>query len=420
MVSKEEKKKIVVIGGGFGGIYVTGYLDKLARKNKAEITLISRNNYFLFTPLLHEVATGGLSPVSVAEPVREILRKSKVKFYQAEVSQIDTENKRVFTNGDDPQYDILILAPGAETNFHNVVGAEKYGLPLKTLYDAVRIRSRIIDAFEQAALTEDEELRKELLTFVVVGGGATGVELAAEMAEFIFETIYPYYKGTFCKERDMKIVLVSGSEEVLTLFPKNIQYWAGKVLKRKGIEVIKNANASEVTEKDISLNTGQKIKSRTVIWTAGVKPEIPEIKGQIEKHKSGRILVDEFLRAKGFNDVFILGDSAAFLEDEKSKLVPMFAQVAVQQAKTVAGNVKSILEGKPLKSWDYKSKGFLVSLGQWRAVGVVLGLRIQGRFAWWLWRTVYLFKFISWKKKIRIAFEWTVNLFYPRDITKLN
>jgi NADH:ubiquinone reductase (H+-translocating) len=420
MYFDRNRKKIIIVGGGFGGIYVADGLKMLAKRGLADITLISRNNYFLFTPLLHEVATGGLSLFSAAEPIREILRKTKIKFYQAEVQSIDTNKRIVSTNGENLLYDILVLAPGATTNFYDVSGAEKYGLPLKTLSDAVKIRTRVINTFEKAALTDIQELRRELLTFVIVGAGPTGVELAAEMAEFIFSTIYPYYEDTFCKWWDMKVILISSSGEVLSIFPQNIQYWSRGVLIKKGVEVKRNARVVEVSDEEVVLSSGEKIKTRTVLWTAGVKAEIPEIKGEIKMHKSGRILTDPYLRASGFHDFFILGDSAAFPEKESEKLVPMFAQVAVGQAEIVVENIKSLVKGNPLKPWIYRSKGFLVSLGQWRAVGMVMGFKLQGRFAWWLWRTVYLFKFISWKKKFRIAFEWTINLFYPRDITKLD
>lgn len=414
------RKKIVIVGGGFGGIYVAGGLRKLANKNVAEITLLSPQNYFLFTPLLHEVATGGLSPLSVAEPIREIFHKDKIKFVQSNAEKVYLKKQVVIAGGQELSYDILILSTGAITDFYNISGAEKYSLTLKTLADSVKIRSRIIDNFEKAALTSDQELRRELLTFVVVGGGATGVELAGEVAEFVFGILSFYYRYTFCRYQDIRVVLVSASEQILGVFPNHMRIWAEEALVKNGVEVMNKTSAKEVTQHGIFLQNEQEIKSRAVIWTAGVKPQLPEIKGEIELDNSGRILVDEYLKVRNTNNVFAMGDSAAFRETDESKPLPMFAQVAVRQSETVVKNVEALIQGKTLKLFSYRSPGLLVSIGQWRAVGTVFGLGIQGRFAWWLWRTVYLFKFVSWRKKFRIAFEWTVNLFYPRDITKLN
>lgn len=415
------RKRIIIVGAGFGGIYVAGGLRKLANREKAEIILISPQNYFLFTPLLHEVATGGLSPVSVAEPIREIFYKDKIKFHQTRVNSVDLENRLITTEQENINYDILVLATGATTNFYNIPGAERYGLPLKSLRDSVFIRSKIIDAFEQAALISDQNLRQELLTFVVVGAGATGVELVGEVAEFVFNTLYPYYKNTFCKSRDIKVILVSSGEEILTLFPKSVRLWSEKELVKKSVLLKRGSSVLEVKEREVVLDSREIIKTRIVLWTAGVRPDLPEIKGKVKFHQSGRILVDQTLRAEGFEDVFVLGDSAAFLENGESKVLPMFAQVAVKESETVVKNIKAIIsdKNKNLNKFNYRTSGFLVSIGQWRAVGVILGFRLQGRFAWWVWRTVYLFKFISWRKKLRIAFEWTINLFYPRDTTKI-
>lgn len=413
------KKKIIIIGGGFGGIYVAGGLKKMANREMAEITLISPQNYFLFTPLLHEVATGGLSPTSVAEPIREIFRKDKIKFIQAEAGLIDTDRQIVSIEGDSLSYDFLVLATGAETNFYKIPGAERYGLPLKTLADSVKIRSRIIDAFERAALIADYDLRKEYLTFVVVGGGATGVEMAGEIAEFSLKTLSLYYRRTFCQKQEIRIVLVSSSEQILNIFPENMRIWSEKVLAKKGVEVLNKTSVKWVSESGVSLSDGREIKSHTVIWTAGVSAKIPKFTKSVALDESGRIIVDECLRMRGLENVFVLGDTANFKNRGEEKALPMFAQVAVEQSSSVVKNIKAGLEGQEISPFSYRHKGFLVSIGQWRAVGVVFGLGIQGRFAWWLWRTVYLFKFISWRKKLRIAFEWTINLFYPRDTTKI-
>ncbi|MEK7552040.1 MAG: NAD(P)/FAD-dependent oxidoreductase [Patescibacteria group bacterium] len=421
-----EKKKIVIIGAGFGGIYVARKLKKLIKSGLIEVTLINKTNYFLFTPLLHEVATGGLSPISATEPIREIIRNkrhlpagSQVQFRQAEVTAINLDEKIVETNNEKIKFDYLVLATGAETNFHGISGAKENSLPLKSLRDALSIRARIIDSFEKAASEPVGEKRTKLLTFVVVGAGATGAELVAEIAEFVVGTLYPYYADTFCKKRDIKIILISREAEILSHFPKKLRDWSLQILNKKGISVLRDTSVTKIHENGVSLGGGQKILSSNIFWTAGVSPVLPKIIGNIELTENNRVKVDQNLLALNQDSVFVLGDVAYFKSDENGA-VPMLAQVAVNQAKTVAENLQNILSGKQLRSFKYKSMGSLISLGEWQAVGDIFGFKIKGRFAWWLWRTVYLFKFLSWKKRFRIAFEWTINLFFSRDTTKIN
>ena len=415
----DQKKKIVIVGAGFGGIYVARKLKKLIKSGLVEVTLINKTNYFLFTPLLHEVATGGLSPISATEPIREIIRNTGIQFKQAEVTTINLSEKVIETNSEKIKFDYLVLSSGAETNFHGIPGAKENSLPLKSLRDALSIRTKIIDSFEKAAAEPVGEKRTKLLTFVVVGAGATGVELVAEIAEFAVGTLYPYYADTFCKKRDIKIILISREAEILSHFPKKLRDWSLQILNKKGISVLRDTSVTEIDENGASLKNGQKILSSNIFWTAGVSPILPQIIGNIGLTENNRVKVDKNLLALNQDSVFVLGD-VAYFENGQSGTVPMLAQAAVSQAKTVAENLQNILSGKPLQSFKYKSMGSLISLGEWQAVGDILGFKIKGKFAWWLWRTVYLFKFLSWKKRFRIASEWTINLFFSRDTTKIS
>jgi len=415
----DQKKKIVIVGAGFGGIYVARKLKKLIKSGLVEVTLINKTNYFLFTPLLHEVATGGLSPISATEPIREIIRNTGIQFKQAEVTTINLSEKVIETNSEKIKFDYLVLSSGAETNFHGIPGAKENSLPLKSLRDALSIRTKIIDSFEKAAAEPVGEKRTKLLTFVVVGAGATGVELVAEIAEFAVGTLYPYYADTFCKKRDIKIILISREAEILSHFPKKLRDWSLQILNKKGISVLRDTSVTEIDENGASLKNGQKILSSNIFWTAGVSPILPKIIGNIGLTENNRVKVDKNLLALNQDSVFVLGD-VAYFENGQSGTVPMLAQAAVSQAKTVAENLQNILSGKPLQSFKYKSMGSLISLGEWQAVGDILGFKIKGKFAWWLWRTVYLFKFLSWKKRFRIASEWTINLFFSRDTTKIS
>ncbi|MEK7641723.1 MAG: NAD(P)/FAD-dependent oxidoreductase [Patescibacteria group bacterium] len=432
------KPHILILGAGFGGTYVAKRLAPYVKSGKIEVTLVNRTNYFLFTPLLHEVATGALSPTSVAEPLREIFHGTGVRIAQGTVESVDLVAKKVKLNGSTSctlSYDHVVIATGAETNYYGISGADKFTYPLKDLADAARIRSQVIDAFERALLISDPVERARLLSFVVVGGGATGVETAAELAEFVHGMVKRYYGVTkncapndsrTCKPEEPLVTLIHTGPEILQMFAPSLRVAAEKRLRRSGVELSLNATVTEVTSQGIKLSSGASIPSSTVIWAAGVKAIIPHFEGAMPVVAGGRLVVDEYFRLGGDSSVFALGDVAGYLDPvaraadpTKAKPLPMLAQVASQEARMVADNLSAVIRRRTLKSFSYHSKGSMVSVGQWFAVGEILSLKIAGRLTWWVWRTIYLFKFASWKKRLRIAFEWTLEIFYPRDITKL-
>lgn len=415
----KEKIKVVVVGGGFGGAYTAKNLAALVDPNKVEITLVSKNNHFLFTPLLHEVASGGLTPTSVVEPLREILRGSNVHFLQAEVKAISEEKKFITISGEEIPYDYLVLSSGAETNYYGVPGAEKHTHTLKDLSDAITIRNRIIEACEKAALTTDENERRHLLSCIIVGGGATGVELAAEIVEYLEETICAYGKTQGLSQKDINVSLIAASAELIPQFPQALRRAAHEELTKKDVNVFTNAQAVSVSTHGVILADGTVHSAHTVIWVAGVKPLRIEIPGATND-KGGRVITNQFLQVQGNNHIWCLGDVANFTPTGTATTpLPMLAQVAVQQAKTVAKNIHAVIVGKPQSPFVYKSKGLLISLGQWYAAGTIFNFNFRGPVMWWVWRTVYLFNFHSWRKRLKIAVEWTINLFYPRDITYL-
>ncbi len=399
------KKKIVIVGGGFGGVYTARYLWSAVRRGEVEITIINRTNYFLFTPLLHEVATGGLSPLSASESLREIFRHEGVKVVEGIVEKVDVVERVVSTSVGDFNFDYVVLSTGAETNFYNIPGAEENSLVLKNLADALTIRDRIITACEKASQTTDEIERQKLLSFVVVGGGPTGVELVAEIADFVKGTLCRYYRQVDLA-RSVRIVLLSANPELLTQAKPVVQRMAKKALEKAGVEVKTSMTVTSVTPQKIEIAGENPIETFFVVWCAGVKAITPHVK-HLTLSPSGRVKTDPYLRDSGHPHVFILGDIADG--------APMLAQVAVQQAKIVAHNIQR--ESRP-KKYNVSIPATLVSLGQWSAVGTIYGLSFGGPVMWFIWRTVYLFKFISWRKRFEIALEWTVNLFTPRDITK--
>lgn len=440
---------IVIIGAGFGGMYIANKLISKVKKGNIDVTVVNRTNYFLFTPLLHEVATGGLSPRTVAEPLREVFAKTGIRFIQANVETINTSTQKIYLKNNigncQITYDQLIISTGAETNHYGVEGAEKYTMPLKSLNDAYLIRNKIIDLFEQAVLESDPKRRKELLSFVVVGGGATGVEVTAELSEFIQGMVERYYRDTRgsdkdgsrpdnksrCHPEEPTVTLIHTGKELLEQFSPSLRKSAEKRLEKNGVVLKLGSTVASVAKDSLQLADGSVIQTSMIIWAAGVKPIIPNFEGfSPTLAGGGRLAVDEYFRLLKQEKIFALGDVAAYIdshsaaipEDPRAKParpLPMLAQVAVGQSRTVAYNVLAALSNKPLKRFHYHPKGSMVSVGQWFAIGEIYSLNIAGRFTWWLWRTVYLFKFSSWPKRIQIVFEWTLAMFYPRDITKL-
>ncbi|HTK33591.1 MAG TPA: NAD(P)/FAD-dependent oxidoreductase [Candidatus Paceibacterota bacterium] len=438
------KPHILILGAGFGGMYVARELKSLVKKGEVDVTIVNETNYFLFTPLLHEVATGALAPQSVAEPLREIFAGTDIKICQGTVTSIDREHRMVTVlgdvNGDDIHhrikheiaYDFLVIATGATTNYYNIPGADIHTYPLKTLADAAEIRRRVIDSFEEAILCDDPIVRARLLSFVVVGGGPTGIEIVSELAELIKGMVKRYYYDTKCNPNEAgscgpeepTITLIHAGPELLQQFSPTLREAAADKLTKAGVKLQLSATVINVTPRGLELANNTTVSASTVIWAAGVKPIIPPFVGDMPALIGGRLVVDEYFRLNGDERVFALGDVAGYIDmmhttAEKPMTLPMLAQVAVGQSRLVAKNICVFTKGKKMKKFEYHSKGSMVSVGQWFAIGEIFSMKIAGRLTWWLWRTVYLFKFISWKKRLRIVIDWTLDAFYPRDITKL-
>lgn len=410
--------KILIVGNGFGGIYTLKNLHKTFRHDKnVQFSMIGEKNYFLFTPLLHEVATGSLNPSNIVEPIRQVLGCCLDKFYLGKAESVNLKERTVAVEGNTLSYDYLVLAPGATTNFYSTAGAEKHSFTLKNIEDAVKIKNHCIAQMERAVNETDEEKKKRMLRFVVVGGGPTGVELVAELQELISESFSNYYTCDILK--NVSVILVQRAGELVPQFNNKIRQKSLEVLKKKGIEVMLNSIVKEVGVDYIIVNENTKILTETVIWVAGIKPAEIKFEGTVEKSPDGRLTVNEFLQLREHPEVFAIGDIAAMRDKNKDSYLPALAQVAEKEAKAAARNIKLMAEGKPLKEFHYKSSGTLLSLGQWMAAGEIFGFTFSGHFAWWLWRTIYLAKFISLRKKIRVAIDWTMNLFSPRDISEL-
>lgn len=399
------KIKIVIIGGGFGGVYTARNLNKLF-KDKAEITLINKSNYFLFTPLLHEVATGGLTPESITESLREIFRGTNVNCIEDTVNEIDQNQKIVLTSSKSYNYDYLVVSSGAETNYFGISGAQENSFTLKNLNDAISFRNHIIENFEKATYSKNNDT----LSCAIIGAGATGVELASELIEYMRETLCSYYKDSGFKKDDVRVTLITNTPQIISQFPEDMRILAKEELERKGVKIITNATVAKIEPGIITFADSNILKTHTIVWVAGVKPSLYSIKG-IEVGQKGRMDVNEYLQNTKNEKIFGLGDASGNL--------PMLAQIAVQQAKTVAQNIYAHNSGMELRKFTTNIKGLLISLGQWSALGNFKNKTLSGPIMWFIWRTIYLFNFNSWKKRFEIAIEWTINIFYPRDVTYL-
>lgn len=417
-----KKTKILIVGTGFGGTYTLKYLHKVfcANDKRVEISIIGDKNYFLFTPLLHEVATGGVHVSNVTEPIRKVLGCCLDNFHLGQAEEINTTDQYVKVAGKNVGYDYLVLAPGAQTNFFNTPGAEENSFTLKTLPDAIRMKNHCLTQIEKASQITDEKERKTMLRFVIVGGGPTGVELAGELLEFVRDTFSYYYAKKLMK--DVSIIIVHKGRELLPQFGQKLRERSLKVMQKKGIQVMLNTGVVKVEKEKIILDNGEEIFTENVFWVAGIKPQNLNFDIPLKKLPDGKMVVNEFLQIEGENmtlpNIFAIGDAAGF-ETREGVYAPALAQVAVRQAKQTAINIKLLTQNKNPEKYKFALAGNLVSLGQWSALGEIHHISFGGKITWWIWRTVYLSKVISWRKRLIIAIDWTINLFLPRDISQI-
>ncbi len=407
--------RVVVAGAGFGGMYtVRSLLSRFKGCDDIEIVVINKRNYFLFTPLLHEVATGNISPENIIEPIRSLLHNN-ADLYCASVESISLRDRQVITDQGIVPYDYLIIALGSETNFFDIPGAAEHAFTLKTLDDALKIKNQIIERVEKALRIDSQSERRKLLSFAVIGGGPTGVELAGELADFLWGTFRRYYPAWLIAE--ISISLIHRDLELLPQFAPAIRRRALKTLLAKKVRVLLSQEVVSVAPDHIELAGGVQVEAGTTMWTAGVKPPPISFDRALETSRDGRLVVDEHLRLKGEETVFVIGDLACALDWRTHKPVPALAQVAVKQARHVANSLYRIVTRQPLDPFHYRSSGSLVSVGEWRAAGQFGPIHVWGRSTWWLWRAAYWFKLLSLNKRLQVGLDWLMDLFLPRDIS---
>jgi NADH dehydrogenase len=396
--------KVVIVGAGFGGLAAAKKLNG----KPVDVLIIDRNNYHLFTPLLYQVASSLLNPSDIAQPVRSIFRGSKnVRFRQAEVSGIDLDERVVhLEGGDEVPYGFLILAAGSTTNYFGLAGAEDRALGLKDLPEALVLRNHILRCLERATL-ENEAGARPWLTFVVVGGGPTGVEYAGALSELV-RTVVPQEYPELAR-RQVRVLLVEGQEEVLPPFPRSLGASARKSLERRGIEVVTGELVKALDGDEVVLAGGERVQAKTLVWAAGVKPS--DLAGTIEagRSRSGRIEVDQFLRVNGHENVFAVGDVASTMQDGKE--VPMLSAPAMQEARVAAANILATIRKEPLKRFHYTNKGTMATIGKNSAVAHVWKFNFTGFIGWLMWLVVHLYYIIGFRNRIVVLLGWAWNYF---------
>jgi len=412
------KKRIVILGGGFGGVYAAMHLEKLlARQSSVEICLVSQDNFFLFTPMLHEIAASDLEITNIVNPLRKLLHK--VEVLVGDVNQIDLRNKHVLisrgyrNHSQQLDYDHLVIALGSITNFYDLPGLAEEAVTMKSLRDAIQLRAQIIRHLEEANSEGDSAERRSALTFVVAGGGFAGVETVAALNDFVREAL-PFYPNL--REDMLRVMLVHSGPTILPELGESLGRYAETVLTRRGVEIRLKTRVKSVTNSNVFLADGVSIASRTLVWTAGTVPS-PIISSLPCAKERGRLLVNQFLRVPDWPNVWAVGD-CAFVPDIRNpgQSHPPTAQHAIREGRVVAQNIAAVLLGRPLKSFSFRTIGLLASIGRRMGVARILGFNFSGFFAWWMWRTVYLSKLPGLDKKVRVAFDWTLDLLFPKDV----
>lgn len=398
--------KVVIVGGGFGGIE----LAKRLKNKEVQVLMLDRHNYHTFQPLLYQVATGGLEPDSIAFPLRKIFKGQKnYKFRVTEVNKIDPESKILETTIGNIDYDYLIIATGSDTNFFGEKEIEHFSMPMKTIPEALNLRSMILQNLEEA-LIEPELIRKDaLLNFVVVGGGPTGVELSGALAELKMHVLPKDYPELDISQMD--IFLIEGSSKLLAAMSEQASAKAKEFLQKMGVNVLTDVRVEYYNGRLITLSSGQSIHTKNVLWSAGVKGAVPEGIPPENIVRGGRIKVNSYNAIEGLEDIYAIGDVSAMISEEFPNGHPGVAPVAIQQAKRLAKNLITLINKQKPAPFKYFDKGSMATVGRNKAVVDIGKIRFQGVFAWFVWMFVHLMSLVGFRNKVVTFVNWVWNYF---------
>jgi NADH dehydrogenase len=414
-----QNSRIVILGGGFGGAYCAQALTKQLRRHHATVLLFDRNNYFIFYPFLVEAGTGSLPPSHAVISIRSFLKG--VSFCLAQVQTIDPDRRTVsfvLPDSQVPQtisYDHLVVCLGSVTRLPEVPGLKEHGFGIKSLSDAIALRDRAIHMLELADVTEDPQKRRALLHFVVVGGNFTGVEVAGEFHVFLRQASKNYPN---LSPDDCSVTLVEIADRILPGLDEDLSTYAIAKMRGRKISVRLRSSVKKIEADSVTLSDGEHLPTHTVIWCAGIAPNPALATMPLPKDDLGYILCERDLRVQENQSIWAIGDCAVN-PDRNGRPYPATAQHATRQAKHLAQNLARTLEGKAPLPFDYDSQGSLVGLGCRTGVAKIFGVKLSGFWAWFLWRTVYLFKLPGWARKLRVALDWTMGLLFARDYVQL-
>ncbi|MEI6948912.1 NAD(P)/FAD-dependent oxidoreductase [Paraflavisolibacter sp. H34] len=398
---QKSRPVIVIVGGGFAGIN----LAKKLRNAPVDIVLLDRHNYHTFQPLLYQVATGTLGADTIAFPLRRLFQGQKnFVFHVAEVQRVNPEKNTIDTTIGEIAYDYLVLATGATTNFFGSPQLEHFAMDMKTVPQALNLRSMILQNMEKALTEKDPEIKDDWMRFVIVGGGPTGVELAGALAEFRNHILEKDYPGL--DKNLMSVYLIESKPRVLGVMSEEASAKAKAYLEKMGVILYNGVRVSSYDGISLQINNGTEMKTRNVLWAAGVLGDVPQGLPEDRLQKNRRIDTDEINRVKGFQNIFAIGDVAAAISADYPQGHPGVAQVAIQQGQHLATNLMALMAGRPATPFVYKDKGSLATIGRNKAVADLGKLKFGGFFAWLIWSVVHLFSLAGFKNRLFVFMTW--------------
>lgn len=417
-MATSKRRRILILGGGFAGLSTAMELEKkLGADSEIEVTMVNRENFFLFTPMLHEVAASDLDLTTIVNPARKMLRR--VNFFAGEVMHVNLAARQIaVAHGFDHhqhtlEYDYLVVGLGSTTNFYGLPGLQERALTMKSLSDAMRLRNHLIAHLEEAD-SECCKVKNPLLTFVVAGGGFAGVETIAGINDFVRGALRSYPN---LREDMVRVVLVHPGKFILPELGEKLGAYAQRKLSERKVEIRLNAKVDAVSDRSITLSDGTVIYSNTLVWTAGTSPN-PLLENLPCRKERGRLVVNQYLEVCDWQDVWALGDCAAIPNPKDGGFHPPTAQHALRQGKTLAKNILAAIRGGERKAFSFSTIGQLAAIGRRTGVANIFGINFSGFIAWWLWRTIYLSKLPRFEKKVRVALDWTLDLLFSKDLVQ--
>jgi NADH dehydrogenase len=422
---REKLPRILILGGGFAGVYTAYRLQKELRKARvrARIGIVNRENFFVFYPMLPEIISGGIGTEHILNPIRFVAKHSTL--FTGEVTSIDLERGAVqiqhglYGHRQEPRtlyYDHLVIALGGVPGAQDVPGMDEYAFNVQRLSNAFALRNHLIDTLEQANALLDRDARRRLLTYVVIGGGPSGVEVIGELENLVSDASQYY---STIRPEDVRVIMVHGGDRLLQMVPEHLGHYTAENFTKRGVEILFNRRVTEIDRRGIVLNDGTRIEAATVVGSLGLAVNPLVVNLPLPHDRKGALIAHDTLLAGDYPNVWALGDNASVIDPHSGQPYPATAQHAVREAQAVAYNIAASLAGRTLKAIDYRTKGRMVPLGGHSAVAELYGVTVTGFPAWWLWRTYYLYQLPRWEKRLRVMFDWTLDLVFPPPLVQL-